>query len=295
MQQSTGCESNTDPDVPATLIIVVYNTPELVLQCLAGFYPSLQTRGWQVVVVDNGSDVDIRPIVQGKFNGVEVIRSEQNRGFSGGNNLGLRVARGRCVILMNSDIIADAETLESLVASLQSESTVGAMSPGLFTLRGAAQAFAFGSETSPRYLIQRGLRAVLGSGAMHDWSARDPLEVGWVSAACLCVRRKVIEEIGVLDERFPLYFEDTDWCLRMRAAGWKIIYNPHLKVTHLGGASRPSGTADKSALYYRSLILFCEKHYGRAWGWGIRVLLVVYRILAAFRSSSGEKSGGNAH
>ncbi len=292
MQEACESRLKVEKDVRATILVLVYNTPDLLVQCLQAFYDSLHHRKWQIIVVDNGSDTDVRPMVENRFPGVDVIRSEQNRGFAAGNNLGLRAAKGEFVILINSDVIARGEDLDSLVETVHSEPGVGAMSPGLLTAQGESQVFAYGAETSPVYLVRRGMRSVLGFGSMHNWSMKEPLDVGWVSAACLCVRRKVIEEIGELDERFPLYFEDVDWCMRMRKAGWRIVYNPRLQVTHLGGASRPGGSADRGALYYRSLLLFCEKHYGRGWKWLIRALLIPYRTLAAIRSASTRRSRG---
>ncbi len=274
---------NKRMDVKATIIVLAYNTPDLVLQCLRNFNDTLIGRNWQIIVVDNGSAADLRPRIQGNFDGVDLIRSERNRGFAAGNNLGLRAAKGEFVILMNSDIIARADVLEALIESMQLDPQSGAMSPRLLTAKGEPQAFAFGAETSPGYMIRRGMRSVLGLGSMHDWSVKEPIDVAWASAACLCVRRSVIESVGGLDERYPLYFEDADWCMRIRAAGWRVIYNPHLQVTHLGGASQPD-TADRSELYYRSLLLFCEKHYGRGWKLVIRALLVVYRVLSTLRS-----------
>ncbi|MBN1569018.1 MAG: glycosyltransferase family 2 protein [Acidobacteria bacterium] len=276
--------TRVDADVPATVIVLVYNTPDLLFQCLKSFYDGVHGLGWQVIVVDNGSDEDVCSTVKAQFDGIEVIRSKRNLGFAAGNNLGLRAAKGEFVILMNSDVLALAEVLESLANSLGRQSQAAAMSPGLLTAQGNPQMFAFGAEPSPVYLIRRGIRSILGSGSLHDWFADEPLEVEWVSAACLCVRRSVILEIGELDERFSLYFEDTDWCMRMRAAGWKVIYNPRLHVTHLGGASQADGSAQRQDLYYRSLLLFCGKHYGRCWKLLVRLLLIVYRALKAIRS-----------
>lgn len=284
MREFRGNKTNSDMNIPVTVIVLVYNTPELLLQCLQSFYDTSHIKGWQVIVVDNGSDEDMRSVIGKRFDGIEVIRSERNLGFAAGNNLGLRMAEGEFVILMNSDVIARAEILGSLTESLRKEPRVAAMSPGLLTAQGKPQAFAFGAEASPGYLIRRGMRSLLGFGPLHDWSTKEPLEVEWVSAACLCVRRKVIHEIGALDERFPLYFEDADWCLRMRAAGWKVVYNPHLQVIHLGGASHTRGPVHRQDLYYRSLVLFCEKHYGRGWKHLVQALLAVYRVLTKVRS-----------
>jgi GT2 family glycosyltransferase len=276
-------EMNADPGVNATVIILVHNTPDLLLQCLHGFSESLLNKNWQIIVVDNGSDMDVCPIVAQAFRGVDVIRSERNLGFAAGNNLGLRAAKGEFIFLVNSDVIATGETFESLIGSFQSDSRLGAISPGLLTAQGEPQAFAFGGAMSPRYLIRRGIRSVLGLKPLHDWAEKEPLDVEWVSAACICVRRKAVEEVGELDETFPLYFEDVDWCTRMRACGWKIVYNPRLKVIHLGGASPPDGTANRQELYYRSLLLFYEKHYGRFWKLLIGAFLAVYRMMAARR------------
>ncbi len=284
MSECCGDKTTIDTSIPATVIILAYNTPDLLLRCLRSFYDGIHSRGWQIIVVDNGSDEDIRPLTAGRFDAVEVIRSECNLGFAAGNNLGLRRAKGDFVILINSDVIARAETLESLVSSLSEVRQAAAMSPGLLAADGSPQAFAFGLGASPGYLIRRGVCSILGFGALHDWSIEELMEVEWVSAACLCVRRNVVQQIGELDERFPLYFEDTDWCMRMRAAGWKVLYNPQLTVIHLGGATEPHRSVQRQDLYYRSLVLFCGKHYGRLWQYLIRALLLPYRGLIALRS-----------
>jgi N-acetylglucosaminyl-diphospho-decaprenol L-rhamnosyltransferase len=275
-------ESNTtsDPGVPATVIVLVHNTPDLLLRCLQSFCERCRMRQWQIIVVDNGSEEDVTRVIGEKFHGVEVIRSERNSGFAAGNNLGLRRAKGEFIILMNSDVICRPETLEALVASVQKEPRIAAMSPGLLTAHGDPQAFAFGSDPSPRYLIRRGVRALLRLGPLHDWAVSEPIEVDWASAACICVRAEAIKEVGMLDESYPLYFEDCDWCLRMRTAGWRILYNPRLKITHLGGASQPEdGPSGRRNLYYQSLLLFCQKHYGRGWKFFLRILLAGYRLL----------------
>jgi N-acetylglucosaminyl-diphospho-decaprenol L-rhamnosyltransferase len=280
MQTRCGSNINHDPGVPVTVIILVYNTPDLLLKCLQSFYESCRMQRWQIIIVDNGSAEDVSRVIGEKFNGVEVIRSERNLGFAAGNNLGLCRAKGEFIILMNSDVIAQPDTLEALVTSLQREPWTGAMSPGLLTAQGEPQAFAFGSDPSPGYLLRRGMRFLFRLGPLHDWASKESIEVDWVSAACVCVRAKVIEEIGGFDERFPLYFEDSDWCLRMRAAGWKVVYNPRLSVIHLGGASQSRGGASgRRNLYYQSLLIFCEKHYGRGWTFLLRIFLASYRLL----------------
>ncbi len=283
MHKSRENDSSAAYRFPATIIILAYNTPDLLIECLRAFYNSVRAAGWQVLIIDNGSDKDVRPLIKDRFDGIEVIRSERNLGFAGGNNLGLLRAHGEFVILMNSDIIAGPEILQALVEEMRKNPHVGAMSPGLRTAAGDPQAFAFGSAITPSYLIRRGIRRLLGLRPLHDWTTKEPIEADWVSAACMCVRRSVIDEIGNLDERFPLYFEDTDWGMRMTAVGWRVVYNPLLQVTHLGAVSQRGGRGKGKNLYYRSLLLFCEKHCGGKWNLIFRVLLSLYRALARSR------------
>lgn len=270
---------------PVSVIVLSYNTCDLTLTCLGQFAADAAVAGWQVIVVDNGSQDGTTAAVAEKYPQVEVVRSEHNRGFAGGNNLGLARAQGNAMILMNSDVLAPFSTLAALPLFLEQHPDVGALSPRLLTQEGAPQAFAFGGDPTLRYLLKRGLRRLFGRRPLHDWSVASPIEVEWVSGACLCVRRAVVEQVGLLDEQFFLYFEDNDWCLRMRTGGWKVMYVPTSAVVHLGGRSEPERRAANQ--YYRdSLRYFYHKHYSPAANvllagalWGYNALLRL-RLLA---------------
>src|SRR5512137_2453379 len=114
MQKSSESNKHSDSIIPVTVVVLVYNTPDLLLQCLRSFCDGCRAQGWQIIVVDNGSDEDVRRIMCEKFREVEIVRSERNLGFAAGNNLGLRKAEGEFVILMNSDVIASPEILGAL-------------------------------------------------------------------------------------------------------------------------------------------------------------------------------------
>ncbi|WP_322797996.1 glycosyltransferase family 2 protein [Thermoflexus sp.] len=265
-------------DQALSLVILTYNTRELALRCLAGLYEEALARGWQVIVVDNGSTDGTAEAIAGRFPGAELIRSERNRGFAAGMNLGLRRARGEVIVLMNADVEASADTLAAAAEALQARPDVGALSPLLRMPDGRPQPFAFGGDPSPIYLLRRGLRALLGRGPLHRWEVEEPIEVDWVSGACMLVRREVIERVGLLDEGFFLYFEDNDWCRRMRRAGWRIVYDPRFQVVHWGGASQPQ--RDLAIRWYdQSLIRFTAKHYGWGWAGVLWLLLQGYRWL----------------
>lgn len=270
---------------PASIIVLSYNTRDLTLTCLEQFTPGALSAGWQVIVVDNGSQDDTASVVSRTFPQVEVVRSQENRGFAAGNNLGLRRAEGKAIVLMNSDVLASFAVLAALLRFLDQHPQVGALSPQLRTRTGAPQAFAYGYDPKPGYLLRRGLRRLLGRSALHDWAVTSPIEVDWVSGACMCVRRAAIEQVGLLDEHFFLYFEDNDWCLRMRKAGWKVMYVPTLAVVHLGGQSEPERHI-ASRHYRDSLRYFYQKHYGPPATWFVSAALWGYNTLLRLRPST---------
>ncbi len=264
--------------VPASVIVLTYNTRDLTLRCLSSFYTEALAHGWQIIVVDNGSSDSTAEAIAEHFPGVQVLRSEKNLGYAAGNNLGLRRAMGEVVILLNSDVLASFSVLQGLTETLKAQPQVGAISAGLLTAEGRPQAFAYGCDPRPGYLLHRGLRALLGLGFMHRWDVSQPIEAEWVSGACLCVRQEVLQQVGLLDERFFLYFEDNDWCLRMRQAGWRVLYDPRWTVTHLGGASGIQRNLI-SSIYYRSLAAFYDKHYSLPATLTLRVLIKCYVLL----------------
>lgn len=266
----------------ASIIVLSYNTCDLTLHCLASFAPALHGRGWQIIVVDNASTDGSTEAVQQQYPFVEVISSDHNRGFAGGNNLGLRQAQGEVVFLLNSDVLAAADTLQALAYELQIRPDVGLISAGLHTAEGEAQAFAYGDDPTLTYLLWRGAQALLRRGPLHHWDIDQPIETDWVSGACIAVRQQAIRQVGLLDERFGLYFEDNDWCLRFRQAGWRIVYDPRYRVTHLGGASQPQRRV-ANQLYYASMVKFYAKHYGAFNTLLLRLALAPYKLLTALR------------
>ncbi len=277
---------------PVSIIVLSYNTRELALDCLGRFAVAAGESGWQVILVDNGSSDGTANVVQHDFPSVEVIQSGTNRGYAAGNNLGLHRATGRTVIMLNSDVQVGVEQLTALVTYLKAQPGVGMVSAGLRTPNGAPQAYAYGGEPTPSYLLRRGIRRILARKPLNDWAVTTPQDVDWVSGACLAVSRPALAEVGLLDERFFLYFEDVDWCLRMREAGWRVVYQPQITVTHLGGASEP-GRSEASRYYYDSLVAFYRKHYGPLWAATVMLLVKAYRPGYAHeaRAASSDTTG----
>ncbi len=266
-----------------TVIVLNWNGREYLSDCFDSLvaldYP---TDRLELMMVDNGSTDDSVAFVRQHYPHVTIVETGHNLGFAGGNNLGLRQATGEIVFLMNSDVLAAADNLQALAHQFDRQPDAGVISAGLRTITGEAQAFAYGDDPTLAYLLRRGLHAVLNRGPLHRWDVDQPVETEWVSGACIAVRHEVIQQVGLLDERFQLYFEDNDWCLRIRQAGWKVIYDPRFSVTHLGGQSQPQRRM-ANQLYYQSMIKFYAKHYGTLKTLLLRALLAPYQAFMISR------------
>lgn len=263
-----------------SVIIVNWNGLKLLPACLDSLAPGLAGLRYEVLVVDNASQDESVAWLRSNHPDVQIIANTQNLGFARANNQALRVAQGRYALLLNNDARLRPNTASFLVNGLETAPKVGAASPRLVNPDGTPQAFAFGRDPSIGYLLRRGLWRVAFRRPVHDWGVREPLRVDWVAGTCLLVRREVWERIGLLDEAFFMYFEDVDWCRRMRRAGWEVWYDPRVEVVHLGGQSLKRNPRAQAA-YEESLRYFYRKHYPLPARWALALLLPVYRRMRA--------------
>lgn len=260
-----------------SVIIVNWNTKTLLQNCLrslvaAGGYIS------KTIVVDNASTDGSSEMVVRGFPQVKLIRNSANMGFSAASNQGIHASTGRYVLLLNSDTIVPEGALEELACFVDDHPEIGACGPRLVRPDGTPQPYAFGSDPTPGYLLARGLNRLLLHRYLHDWATDTVQEVDWVSGACLMVRREAIAQAGLLDENIFMYFEDNDWCLRIRQCGWKVYYNPQVSIIHIGGQSLAQNPAARQA-YYCSLNYFYAKHYRLLSRFLLQASLLPYRLL----------------
>jgi hypothetical protein len=265
-----------------SIIIVNYNTRDLLRDCLASIPPD-EVEDCEVIVVDNASQDDSCAMVRNQFPWVRLIESPVNGGFSKGNNLGIRAARGKYILLLNSDTIVRPGALRCMVEFLEAHPDAGGATCRLLNADGTIQACA-GSRPGPLMLalrLTRISRVISGDrsrtrirkylGPMLGATIRtyldpyvanaDPVEVDNIGAACLMLRRRVIDEVGLLDEEFFMYLEDVDYCVRIRNAGWRLFYLPDKEILHLVGASSGGRMRNYSVHAYRSLFYLYRKHY----------------------------------
>ncbi len=230
----------------------------------------------EVIVVDNASIDGSADMVATEFPQVRLIRNADNVGFARGNNIGIAASTGRYVLLLNSDTVVPPGTLAGLIEFMDAHPQAGACSPRLLQPDGAPQAYAYGQDPSPGYLLRRTFNRLVLHRPLHDWGVAKIIEVEWVSGACLLARRAAIEQVGGLDEAMFMYFEDNDWCRRVRQAGWQIYYVPTLAIIHIGGAGLKQNPTARTA-YHHSLEHFYQKHYGWPQRAILKILLPIYR------------------
>jgi N-acetylglucosaminyl-diphospho-decaprenol L-rhamnosyltransferase len=269
-----------------SIIVLSWNVRELLRACLVSVQQNigkLERANVETLVIDNASTDGSAEMVAAEFPDVRLIRNAANVGFAAGNNIGIAASAGRYVLLLNSDTLVPPGTLETLVAFMEAHPQTGACSPRLLRPDGTPQPYAFGRDPTLGYLVRRGLNRLLFHRPLHNWATTDVLAVDWVSGACLMARREAIEQIGGLNEQIFMYFEDNDWCLRMRQAGWKVYFNPLVEITHIGGQSVARNPAARAA-YYRSLGYFYERHYGPMAQGVMRIALAGYRLKSRLRA-----------
>ena len=278
---------STAPDI--SVVIVTWNTRQMTLGCLEALYAGLGTLGAEVFVVDNGSSDGTAEAVARRFPSVKMIANENNRGFAAANNQAMRPASGRYVLLLNSDAVVEEDTLAGLVEFMDSTPGAGAAGAQLVSRSGKLENSAATFPSLATELLNKSLLRLLKPSrfAAGRVESQEPVRVDSVLGACMIVRSETIEEVGMLDEDYFFFLEETDWCRRMREAGRDVYLLPTARAVHLKGASKSAFRAAARVEYHRSLYKYFRKHRGggarlalRA-GKFVRIVLNSAMLLAA--------------
>jgi GT2 family glycosyltransferase len=253
--------------VDLSIVIVAWNVRDLVLDCLASIRAAKLGISAEVILVDNGSNDFTVEAVSRQFPETRILALPENIGFGAGNNRGLEVMRGRHAVLLNSDTIVLPGGLEACVRYLDEHPQVGVVGPQLLNPDRTKQNCIHNSPSLVSEIVgQSLLRRLLPRrypSKLVDYAAA--IEVEAVLGACLFVRREVIEQVGMIDEGYFFFLEETDWCHRIRAAGWRVVHLPDAFVIHLYGESTKKKTPLRTRIeYYRSRYLFFRKNRSRA-------------------------------
>src|SRR5262245_5667030 len=240
------------PDV--SIIIVSFNAREDLVRCLSSLREAPPRATHEIIVVDNASSDGSADAARAA--GTHVIETGSNLGFARATNIGIRASRGANLLLLNSDTVVPAGAVDGLVAELDRDPTVAVVGPRLVDGHGRVE-LSHGRMIGPLNELRQQRRERSDVGAL----SRDRLFPDWVSGACLLVRRADAEAVGLLDERYFMYFEDVDFCAAIRARGRRILFTPTVAVVHLRGRSVAHAPEATERAYRRSQRAFYQKHH----------------------------------
>lgn len=225
------------PDV--SIVILSYCQVGLVKQLLKLLAQFKLPFAVETIVVDNASPTKSALALADQFPNVKFIGANRNAGFAAGNNIGIKAATGEYVLILNPDVAPSAQSLVELYQFMQQHQSAGIAGPQLTNADGTYQLSCAKFPDWRLPLFRRTWmgktkvgKAWLDNVYLRQWDHAEARQVDWLFGAVLMVRRSAMDKVGLLDERFFLYFEDLDWCRRFHAAGYEVWYVPSSRVVH---------------------------------------------------------------
>jgi len=267
-----------------SISIVNWNTKDLLRDCLQSVFKSKGGLNYEVFVVDNASVDGSTEMVKRKFPQVRLIENRENLGFSKANNQALRESKGRYFLLLNSDVILLSDTFENMVEFMDNHKEAGVAGCRLLNPDGTPQASHGDFHSIAKVLIGKlslgnFTEKWLGRYMQSHRISQEAREVDWVSGAFLMARREAIDEVGMLDENIFMYFEDDDWCYRMKQGGWRVYFVPQAQAIHLFGKSIQRVRHRISVESVASKYYFYRKHYGKTRLKMLKIFQIIHSFL----------------
>lgn len=286
------------------IVVINFRTAELVKNCLAALGPELEANDARVVVVDNFSnDGSAEKIADWLTTGeiwksrIFLIRSPSNEGFSGGNNIGVKAIDAGHYLLLNSDALVRPGALKALRDASAREKDAGIIAPRLededgtpqiscFRFHSPLSEFLAAAETAP-------LDRVFSFAVVPVPVSDKPFACDWTSFACVLIKREAINDAGLMDDGYFMYFEDADYCRALKKRGWRVVYEPAARVVHLRGGSSPVKSSMKAkkrppAYYYAARTRYFRKAYGPFGLYAANLMWLAGRGIARARSLFGK-------
>ncbi|MCI0476914.1 MAG: glycosyltransferase family 2 protein [Anaerolineales bacterium] len=252
-----------------SICIVTYKTRALLDECLASIYQNTNNIQFEIIVVDNNSQDGTLEMVRGKYPQVRLISNPHNANFARGTNQALQVSGGRYALWLNNDTVVLPGALDDLIRFMDSHPDCGICTPKVLNRDLTLQKQCRRSFATPwdLFCYFSGLATFFPTSsffARYLMTYKDENEIheaDAVSGCCLLARREVINQIGLIDERFIVYQDDADYCFRAKRAGWKIFYYPQAQIIHLGGMGGTREHPYKHIFYWhRSYFIYYRKN-----------------------------------
>lgn len=252
-------------EAAVSIIIVNWNTRELVIKCLSAVYEHPLSADFEVWVVDNASTDDSATAVRRQFPQVKLIECSENIGFARGNNLALERASGRYALLLNTDATVEPGAIMHLFEFMETHPAAAAAGPYLLNPDQTLQESCYPFPSLRREfwrMFHLDHLYPYGTYAMSRWDQSQPRSVDAIQGACLMLRGEALKQVGLFDPHFFMYTEEIDLCYRMKKARWDLYWVPTASVTHYGGQSTRQVAPQMFLSLYQTKIQFFRKHYG---------------------------------
>ncbi len=250
-----------------SIIIVSWNTRELLLDCLSALYQHPFSDLLDVWVVDNASTDNTPAAVRHRFPQVNLVECAENMGFAGGNNLALERTASKYALLLNPDTLVMPGAVQALFEFMEAHPDAGGAGPYLLNPDQTLQASCYPFPSVRREfwrLFHLDFLYPYGIYDMSRWSADQPRQVDSIQGACLMLRKETLGQVGLFDPHFFMYTEEIDLCYRIKKAGWNLFWVPAARVVHFGGQSTRQVALHMFISLYQTKIQFFRKHFG-AW------------------------------
>lgn len=280
-----------------SIVIVNFNTKKLTTDAIHSVYQSKTNYSFEILLVDNNSSDGSVEAIRQEFPQVICIENKENVGFSKANNQAIKNAKGRYILLLNSDTIIHEETIQVMIDFMEAHPLVGASGCKVVLPDGSldkACRRGFPSPAASFYHFS-GLAKIFPNSAsfnQYQLGHLDPNKdypVDCLVGAFMLLRSEVIEQVGLLDEEFFMYGEDIDWCYRIKEAFWDIRYYPYTSIIHYKGASSHRKPFKIIYEFHRAMVLFHRKHYARRYpfyvNWMVYFAVSIKFLLALIKNS----------
>ena len=244
------------------------------MDCLNSIYKTVKDIDVEIYVVDNNSTDGSQVAVKNGFADVKLIENETNTGFGYANNQALRIMQGRFAVLLNSDAVLKENSVKRLLAFMTTTPSAGIAGVQLLNDDGSRQNSIDNFPSLETEIFNKSILRLFFPGKYpnKNMSYKNPIEVDSVIGACMMVRKEAMAEVGIFDEDYFIFLEETDWCFRMNKKGWKVYHVPDAEVFHLSGHSKKRTPWRSQIEYYISLYKFFRKNRTPASYLTLRVL-----------------------
>lgn len=260
-------------ELDVSVVIVSWNTREVLRGCLQSIFDQTQDAAFEIYVIDNNSHDGSADMVRAEFPTVRLIANAQNRGFAAGCNQGIREASGRYLLLLNPDTIVLDDAISRCVRYADLHADIGVVGCQVLENEHRIQRTGFTFPTPwNEFLALSGLSRLFphshlfGRPEIGWWDRKSEYDVDVVAGMFMLVRRKAVAQVGLLDESFFVYSEETDWCYRFAQAGWRRVFTPHARIIHLDGGDKSTSQVSIKMFVQmqKSSLIYHRKNAGPA-------------------------------